>query len=67
MLGPLLSSLSEKLLGITFDSELKFEDHISEICNRATKKVNALHRIANHMSLDKRKMLLKAFYQPHSF
>ena len=27
------SSISEKLLGITLDSELKFEEHISEICN----------------------------------
>ena len=27
------SSLSEKLLRVTFDSELKFEEHISKICN----------------------------------
>ena len=57
------SSLSQKLLGITFDSELKFEEHISKICNIVNKKLNAVHRIVNHMSLDKRKMLLKAFIQ----
>ena len=57
------SSLSEKLLGITFDSELKFEGHISKICNIVNKKFNALHRIANHMSLDKPKMLLKVFVE----
>ena len=31
-------SLSEKLLGIAFDSELKFEMHISKICNIVNKK-----------------------------
>ena len=57
------SSLSEKLLGITFDSELKFKENISKICNIVNKKLNVLHRTANHMSLDKRKMLLKAFIE----
>ena len=57
------SSPSEKLLGITLDSELKFEEHINKICNIVNKKLNALHRIGNHMSLDKRKMLLRAFIE----
>ena len=55
--------LNEKLFGITFDSELKFEEHISKICNIVNKKLNALHRIAHHMSLDKREMILKAFLE----
>ena len=55
------SNLSEKLLGITLDSELKFEEHINKICNIVNKKLDALHRIGSHMSLDKRKMLLRAF------
>ena len=57
------SSLSEKLLGITSDSELKYEEHINKICNIVNKKLNALHRIGSHMSLDKRKMLLRAFIE----
>ena len=32
------SSLSEKLLGLTLDLELKFKEHISEICNIVNKK-----------------------------
>ena len=44
------SSSSEKLLGITLDSELKFEEHINKICNIFNKKLNALHRIGSHMS-----------------
>ena len=57
------SSLGEKLPGITFDSELKFKENISKICNIVNKKLNVLHSIANHMSLDKRKMLLKVFIE----
>ena len=56
------SSLRKKLLGITLDSELKFEEHINKICNIVNKKLNAPHRIPSHMSLDKRKMLFKCFY-----
>ena len=55
------SSLSEKLLGKTLISELKFEKHINKICNILNKKLNALHRTGSHVSLDKRKMLLRAF------
>ena len=58
------SSPSEKLLEITLDSELKFEEHINKICNIVIKKLNALHRIRSHMGLDKRKMLSRAFIEP---
>ena len=54
---------SEKLFGITLDSELKFEEHINKICNIVNKKLNALHRIGSHMSLGKRKILLRAFIE----
>ena len=57
------SSPSEKLLGITLDSELKFEEHVNKICNIVNKKLNALHCIGSHMSLDKQKMLLRAFIE----
>ena len=45
------SSPSEKLLGITLDSELKFEKLINKICNIVNKRLNAIHRIGSHMSL----------------
>ena len=47
------SSLSEKLLGIILDSEVKFEEHIEKIYNIVHKKLNALHCIGSHMTLDK--------------
>ena len=33
------SSVEEKLLGITLDSELKFEKYITDICNKASQKI----------------------------
>ena len=56
-------SLSGKLLEITLDSGLKFEERINKICNIDNKKRNALHSFANHVSLDKQKMLLRAFIE----
>ena len=35
--------------------------YINKICNIVNKILNVLHRIGSHMSLDKRKMLLRAF------
>ena len=58
------SRLMKKLLKMTFDSELKFEEHTSKICNVVNKKLNALYRIANHMSLDKRKKPLRLSLNP---
>ena len=57
------SSPSEKLLGITLDSELKFEKFINKICNIVNKRLNVIHRIGSHMSLGKRKMLLRTFIE----
>ena len=36
------SSTAETLLGITIDSELHFENHLSAICNKMSRNVNAL-------------------------
>ena len=56
------NSKREKLLGVCFDSELKFDYHISEICKKASRKINALARIAPFMSINKRRTLMNAFF-----
>ena len=43
------NSLSEKLLGITFDCKLKFNKHIDDICQKAPQKLKSLVRIAPYM------------------
>ena len=47
------SRTAETLLGITIDSELKFENHLSAICNKVSRKINALRRIVNYISVEK--------------
>ena len=59
----LTSSVEEKLLGITLNSELKFEKRITDICNKVSQKINVLFRITSYMSLNKRRLLMKTFVQ----
>ena len=37
----IMSSLCEKFLGITIDSGLKFDKHISDLYDKVSKKINA--------------------------
>ena len=57
------SSQMETLLGVSIDSELNFENHISNICNKVSKKLDALGRIAGYITFEKRRMLFKAFIE----
>ena len=57
------SSTAKTLLGITIDSELNFDNHLSGICNKASRKINALRRIANSMSLKKHHIVMKTFIE----
>ena len=55
------SSNSEKLLGVTIDSKLSFDDHITNLCSKTSQKLLALSKVASHMSFNKKKILLKTF------
>ena len=59
----LTSSVEEKLLGITLDSELKFEKHITDICNKVSQKIHVPSRITSYMLLNKRRLLIKTFVE----
>ena len=41
---------AKNLLGITFDSDLKFNTHVTNICNKASQKLHALARVSGFMS-----------------
>ena len=56
------SSTCEKLLGIKIDSKLRFDDHIQNLCNKANRKLRALARATPYMNLQKRKVLMNAFF-----
>ena len=52
---------SEKLLGALIDKNLKFDDHVSKLCTKVSRKVTMLSRISKYMILHKRRMLFKSF------
>ena len=60
--GEILDACQDvKLLGVTFDSSLTFEKHISKLCRSANAKVSALQRVACFMSAEKLRLIANAF------
>ena len=56
------NSPCEKLLGARFNSKLTFDAHINGICKKAGFNLNALARITTYMDLNKKRLLLNAFF-----
>ena len=52
-------SKNEKLLGLTIDRNLNFDDHVFTFCKKAGRKLSALSRISNYMSFQKKKNSFK--------
>ena len=59
------SSNSEKLLGVTIDTKLSFDDHITILCRKTGQKLHALSRVASYMSSDKKRIPLEHLL-PHN-
>ena len=55
------NSTNEKLLGVTIDSKLSFDTHVSNLCKKAGQKLNALSRLAPYMNYEHRRNVMKAF------
>ena len=51
-----------KLLGLSIDSKLSFDDHMSSICKKASQKLNALSRQCAFLPFYRRKLLMNAFF-----
>ena len=56
-------SEEEKLLGLNIDRNLTFDSHISKVCKKAGQKLTAISRIAKFLSLEKRRILIKSFFE----
>ena len=56
-----MSEKEQMFLGIKIDSNLSFEEHINNLCKKASQKLNALARIACYMDIQKRKSIMKSF------
>jgi len=52
-----------KLLGVTIDNELKFDSHVSDLCNKANRKLSALIRMSSFLSFPKKRIIFKSFVE----
>ena len=55
------NSKRKKLLGITIDTNLSFNEHVSGLCAKASQKLHALARVSKYMDTDKLRLIMKAF------
>ena len=54
-------SSSVKLLGVTIDNNLNFNEHITNIYKKASQILHALARIAKYMDSQRLRIIMKAF------
>ena len=50
-----------KVLGVSIDKHLTFNDHISSSCSKAARQLNAFARISKHLNLDSRRVIHQSF------
>ena len=50
-----------RVLGVTLDDSLKFDLHISDMCKKASRQINALKRISKFLTQDSRKSIYRSF------
>ena len=46
----IISENKNELLSIILDSKLSFEDHINNLCKKASQKLNAVAKVAQYVS-----------------
>ena len=50
-------------MGLTVDNNLNFDTHLTDLCQKAGSKLSALTRVFRFLNLDKRRILIKAFFE----
>ena len=55
----------EKMLGVTIDNKLSFDQHIINICKTANRKLNPLSRMNHYVKQNQIKILLSFFIISH--
>ena len=43
------------------DCNLTFENHVSNICKRASQELNALERVASYMNMQESRIIMKCY------
>ena len=52
---------SVKLLAITIDSQLRFDEHTPNLCNKASMQLNAINRLQRYMATLEIKAIINSF------
>ena len=52
-----------KHLGITINNKLKFDEHLSNVCLKANRKLSALRKYMKYLDFKKIKILFKGFFE----
>ena len=52
---------SVKLLGVTFDVNLSFDEHVDDLCKKASKSLNVLKRFSKILSIENKKRIFHSF------
>ena len=55
-------SNTEKSLSGKFDKKLTFDDHISDICEKAGRKISALAGVTPYIEIANKRILMNAFF-----
>ena len=58
-------SNSQKLLGVTIDSNFTFKEHINNLYQKSSQKLHALSRRSQYLSPNKKRILFKTFVTSH--
>ena len=56
-------SSQEKLLGLAIDKNIKFDQHIINICKKSSAKVTALSRLIKIVPLERKRILMNSFIE----
>ena len=59
----IISETTVKLLGITIDNKLSFQEHVRKMCRKVSQKIHALGRISKYVNRDKLKIIMKTFIE----
>ena len=51
----------EKLVGVKIDSELRFDQHITDLCRRASRKIHASARVTPFITSERRLLMNSCF------